>query len=158
MKLTNQRMPIFYPFGGNNINQRFLGLFLCVALVAALGFSVMAAPSAAYEYRGGSLSKTYDGQPVVLDLSKVYTNDNFDDGMIPLAQTGLYGKYIEALYRTVGSEELTPCRSEWTETNEVVYGPSEPGQYEFLLMRPENWEDDTVYETIPFAITGEEEP
>lgn len=130
-------------------------LLLCALVIPfAAGITVFAERSVSYEYRGSALNKDYDGNPVKLSLSDVYTDDNGAIGVLSkLSGSGLYDKYIVAYYRDSASG-LIPCQLTGSFENQVIEGPTDPGEYQFVFMRPDNWEDSSEFLTVDFKINN----
>ncbi len=135
-----------------------LAVFVGVVIVLSLtvtSFAEYVLPT--YNYNGPELSKMADGNPVKLDLKYLFTDDNGNSGN-KVAMTGLYNKYIVALYRSVEDGEFHACsyESDWNDPGyERVIGPTEPGEYEFVFKRPDDWRDESEieFEVVPFTIS-----
>ncbi|MDD6188602.1 MAG: S-layer homology domain-containing protein [Clostridiales bacterium] len=119
-----------------------------------------------YEYIGEALDKTYDGEAVTLPLDTILASQAGTTTIEqPLNQTGLYGKYVTGVwYKIEGSEstlitggEIMDAESPWLIF--AMTGPTEPGDYQFVLQSafPEDWEADPpvypVYLTLNFTIS-----
>lgn len=120
-----------------------------------------------YEYVGPSLDKYYDSsnpKPVKIFLHNIIATQNgtyVENGS--LDQTGLYGKYVTAhWYKKEDTDYTEIYGHEISDVGEKIValtGPSEPGDYKFVLQKVTYDPEDTAdeYLTIDFTIAREGE-
>ncbi|MGN0985589.1 MAG: hypothetical protein ACI4OU_03770, partial [Candidatus Enterenecus sp.] len=119
-----------------------------------------------YEYIGEPLDKTYDGEAVTLPLDTILASQAGTTIIEqPLNQTGLYGKYVTGAWYKIENDAATQIEGGEIMDEEspwlifALTGPTEPGDYQFVLQSafPEDWEADPLvypaYLTLSFTIS-----
>lgn len=141
------------------MKKHLLSALMCfVLLFAALPLTASAETEITYKYKGRSLSKTYDGKAVVLDLKDVYTNDNLlGEESVSMFHLGLYNKYIVAFWNVNGSSEENTCEYHETSDREYLSLPGEAGSYVVNFKRPDegNWDSSKIYLTVRYTVSAE---